>query len=113
METQRLTQVINQIDQINSHDPNQELVNGQKVPKELVYSQRMTKKLMEFAESPPELLQIAARGQHVKRWSIPRDEYPQDRKGYLKWRTMLKMLHAQIVGTSWLKPATLPLMYNT
>ena len=26
---------------------------------------------------------------------FPEDEYPQGRQGYLKWRTQLKLLHAQ------------------
>ncbi|REE02142.1 DUF4202 domain-containing protein [Marinoscillum furvescens] len=90
--------VIDAIDTINGQDPNQEEVNGQAYPKELLYSQRMTDKLLEFEPEASELLQIAARGQHIKRWSIPRESYSMDRKGYLKWRTVLKMKHGEIVG---------------
>lgn len=91
-------QVISAIDAINEQDPNLEKVNGETRPKELLYSERMTDRLKAFVESPSELLQIAARGQHVKRWSIPREDYPMDRKGYLKWRTVLKIKHGEIVG---------------
>lgn len=90
--------VIQEIDAINSTDPNQENVHGKPVPKELLYSQRMTERLFAFATDPSELLQIAARGQHIRRWEIPRSDYPMDRKGYLKWRTKLKLMHAEIVG---------------
>ncbi|MDZ4134321.1 MAG: DUF4202 domain-containing protein, partial [Paracoccaceae bacterium] len=33
-----------------------------------------------------EVLQIAARGQHVERWQLPRTDYPEGRDGYLEWR---------------------------
>jgi hypothetical protein len=39
-------------------------------------------------------LRIAARAQHIRRWEIPRDSYPRDRLGYLKWRTDLQQFHA-------------------
>jgi len=29
------------------------------------------------------------------RWSIPREDYPKDRAGYLKWRTTLYDFHAE------------------
>ena len=39
-------------------------------------------------------LRIAARGHHVRRWAIPRGEYPLGRRGYLRWRQALQELHA-------------------
>ncbi|MCP5094775.1 MAG: DUF4202 domain-containing protein [Chloroflexi bacterium] len=41
-----------------------------------------------------EALQIAARTLHIRRWEIPRESYPRNRTGYLKWRTNLKYFHA-------------------
>ncbi len=43
-------------------------------------------------------LQLAVRGQHLRRWQLPRSDYPMDRVGYLKWRTELKNLHAAELG---------------
>jgi hypothetical protein len=40
-------------------------------------------------------LRLAARCQHLCRWTIPRNRYPMDRAGYLKWRTELKEFHAE------------------
>jgi hypothetical protein len=37
---------------------------------------------------------LAARCQHLCRWLIPRDSFPQTRAGYLKWREELKKFHA-------------------
>lgn len=92
---QRLDQVIQAVDRINATDPNLE-ADG--TPKELAYSQRMTQMLADFEPEASELLQIAARAQHIKRWSIPRDSYPMDRTGYLTWRTKLKKFHGALTG---------------
>src|SRR4029453_9798898 len=37
----------------------------------------------------------AARAHHLRRWAIPRDDYPRDRAGYLRWRTALRRQHAE------------------
>lgn len=92
-----LDKIFDKIDAVNSLDPNMDESDGQSFPKEILYSQRMTELLHEFAGDPSEALQVAARGQHIKRWSIPRSDYPMDRKGYLKWRTKLKLLHGELM----------------
>lgn len=48
--------------------------------------------------SPSENLRLAARGQHIERWTRPREAAPPDRAGYLKWRESLKEFHAQRVA---------------
>ncbi len=93
----RLQNTLNAIDEINAQDPNQENLAWTSAPKELLYGQRMTQALKSFGQQS-ELLQIAARGQHLKRWAIPRQDYPMDRPGYLKWRTQLKIMHGELVG---------------
>ena len=94
-----LKDILLRIDEINSADPNQEQAeDGKLFPKEVLYSQRMTETLYEFISNPSEALQIAARGQHIQRWAIPRSDYPMDKKGYIKWRTVLKTYHAELVG---------------
>ena len=93
--TNRFQQAIEKIDQENQQDPNTELFNGQEQPKEFLYSQRMTNWLMKFQPNASEALQLAARSQHICRWTIPRESYPMDRKGYLRWRTELKRFHAE------------------
>ena len=45
-----------------------------------------------------EELQLAVRGQHLCRWQIPRETYPMDRAGYLKWRNDCKQMHAEKLG---------------
>ena len=95
----RFEATIKDIDAANNEDPNLVLHNGKKMARELLYSQRMTETLFQYDEDPEEALQLAARGQHIRRWAIPRNEYPMDRKGYLRWRTKLKLMHADLIGT--------------
>lgn len=92
----RFNRTLAAFDQANAADPHREKdAEGNLMPKELLYGQRMSDTLEEFAPEAPECLQLAARCQHIQRWTIPRSQYPMDRKGYLKWRTQLKMFHGQ------------------
>ncbi|MCH7891182.1 MAG: DUF4202 domain-containing protein [Gemmatimonadetes bacterium] len=93
-DSDRFQQVIRNIDEANGEDPNSEIVDGVAQPKELVYGRRMQKWVEELDPQAPEALRIAARSQHLRRWEIPRSDYPMDRKGYLRWRTTLYVYHA-------------------
>jgi len=92
-------QAIDKFDEENSQDPNKETFEDSEYPKELLYAERMTEQLLKFQPKANEALQLAARSQHICRWTKPRDEYPMDRKGYLLWRTELKGFHAEKAGT--------------
>lgn len=93
----RFTRAIKAIDEINSKDPSVEELDSVQYPAALLYSQRMTDILHQFDPEADELLRLAARGQHIKRWSIPRESYAMHRKGYLQWRTQLKKMHADLM----------------
>jgi hypothetical protein len=41
---------------------------------------------------------LAARAHHLRRWALPRADYPEGRAGYLRWRTTLKKRHAEEVA---------------
>ena len=83
------------IDAENAQDPNSELYQSKTYPKELLYSNRMYERLMSFYPNASEEIQIAAKAQHICRWKMPRESFPMDRVGYLKWREELKKFHAQ------------------
>ena len=82
----RFDVAIRLIDQANAEDPH---------GKELLYSQRMSNWLERVEPGASEALRLAARAQHVRRWAIPRSDYPMDRIGYLTWRTTLGKFHAE------------------
>jgi hypothetical protein len=85
----RFTATIARIDAANAQDPH---------GKELLYAQRMTAWLARLDPAASEPLRIATRAQHVRRWIVPRGDYPMDRIGYLKWRTTLYKFHADEVS---------------
>jgi hypothetical protein len=94
----RLDDAFRRFDEANAEDPNREIVNGEALPKELVYGRRMSERLDAFAPDAPETVKLAARAQHIRRWEVPRDSYPEGRAGYLKWRTDLYKRHGDIAG---------------
>ena len=94
----RFDEVIAAIDSTNARDPNRVEVAGRLAPAELVYGQRMSETLARMAPDASEHLRIAARGQHIERWTSPRNRYPAGRTGYLSWRKDLKDYHASRVG---------------
>jgi hypothetical protein len=83
-------------DSYHREDPNTEIVDGKEFPAELLYAERMSECLARFAPDAGEAVKLAARCQHIGRWEIPRNQYPMDRKGYLRWRTDEKIHHARI-----------------
>jgi len=95
----RFTEALRLFDAANSEDPNLEPgPDGQPVPKELLYAQRMTACLARVAPDAPEAMQLAARAQHIRRWHIPRSDYPMTRPAYHQWRNALKNYHAELAG---------------
>ncbi|UCV30056.1 DUF4202 domain-containing protein [Ferribacterium limneticum] len=87
-------QAIALFDAANAQDPNQD--EGQ--PKELLYARRMTEMIGRFAPEASEVAQLAVRAQHIKRWTVPRSNYPLGKPGYFAWRTGLYRFHAETAG---------------
>lgn len=94
VDTPRLRRAFEAIDRVNAQDPRRVTVNGRSVAANLIYGQRMSEELMRFAPQASEALQIAARGQHIERWTIPRAAFPMTRTGYHQWRRTLQDHHA-------------------
>ena len=93
-----LKTVLQRIDDANAADPRREEYAGESWPKEQLYGRRMHEWVLRLAPDASEVLQIAARGQHLRRWEIPRSDYPMDRAGYHQWRTTLYAFHGDRVG---------------
>ena len=94
----QLEQVLSAIDDINSQDSNITLLNNKEHPKELLYGQRMTACLMQHWPQANELLQIAARAQHIKRWHLKRNEFEKGKAGYYQWRIALGKFHGELAA---------------
>lgn len=86
------------IDTANSQDPNQVSAEGKEWPKELLYSNRMSDMLWRYAPGADDAMKLAIRSQHIQRWKSPRNAYPMDRIGYLKWRKDLYKIQGNAVA---------------
>jgi len=91
----RFEAALRRFDEENARDPNQEIVEGVAQPRELVYARRLYDWVLKLAPNASQELLLAARSQHICRWTIPRNNYPMDRVGYLKWRNDLKQFHSE------------------
>lgn len=94
----RFKDVMSAIDAVNAEDPNLVRIDGKELPAELVYGRRMSETLGRMDADASECLQIAARGQHIGRWRLPRKNYPPGRSGYLEWRRYQRDCQAKRLG---------------
>lgn len=85
---------IGEIDLLNDDDPTRKGFMGHNLGYELWFSIQLTRWVLTLEPAASEALMLAARGQHICRWMIPREDYTRDRPGYLKWRADLKKFHA-------------------
>jgi len=97
-DSQRFDAAIRRFDQENYKDPNVLESGGRRRPRELVYAEWLTDWVLRLSPNASEELRLAARCQHLCRWTIPRNSYPMTRVGYLQWREGLKKFHAAKAG---------------
>ena len=89
--------VIKAIDEANQGSPRKTIVDGLERSYENVYSERMSRTLARMYPEASELLKIAARAQHIRRWDIPRGDFPLGPKGYNQWRKTCREHHGEIM----------------
>ena len=94
----RLARTLVAIDAANADDPRKVETAHGPVPFEGLYAERMTTALARVYPEASELLQIAARAQHLRRWEILRSDFPEGRVGYNDWRKTCRAHHAARVG---------------
>lgn len=98
MSTSLLNKTITLFDAFNRQDPNLILWDGVDYPFEYFYALQLCNWVKKLASDPTEALLLASRSQHIGRWQIPREQYPQGKPGYFKWRTDLAKYHAEKAG---------------
>lgn len=84
------------IDTAHAADPKR-TDNG--LPAELVYADRVEAWVTRLDRAAAPLLRLAARCQHLERWSVPRDRFPLDKPGYHAWRKSLYVIQAERART--------------
>jgi len=95
---ERLDATLAGIDAANAADPASEVIGGEERPAALLYSERMTGWLARIEPEASDELCIAVRAQHIERWTMPRNGFPMNREGYLRWRSELAKYHATRAG---------------
>jgi hypothetical protein len=95
----RLSKAFAAIDAANGGDPNRIVARGVERPKELAHAELVTEWVSRLRPDPGELLLVAARGHHLRRWQSPRSSYPEGRAGYLRWRRDLSERQATELGS--------------
>jgi hypothetical protein len=98
MGSARLEAAVSAIDEANASDPNVLVIDGVERPKEQAHAEMMTAWVLRLDPDADEAQLLAARAHHLRRWTVPRTDYPDGRSGYLRWRTALKAQHADEVG---------------
>ncbi len=98
MSAGRFDAAIAAIDAANADDPNRLVVRGRERPKEQAHAELMTEWVSRLDPAADEAQLLAARAHHLRRWSLPRADFPAGRRGYLRWRTELRKRHAAEVG---------------
>jgi hypothetical protein len=88
----------NDIDEANAHDPNQVRVRGGVHPLALVHGQYAVEWVQQLHAAPSELLLLAARAHHLRRWELPRSRYPEGKVGYHQWKRDQRARHAADVA---------------
>ncbi|KAL9601353.1 MAG: hypothetical protein Q9179_002896 [Wetmoreana sp. 5 TL-2023] len=86
------------IDEAHAQDPKKVQSDQGLQPYELFYSNKMSDYLARRDPNASELLQLAIRAQHLRRWEVPRDSYAKNKTGYHLWRTYLKKRQAELVA---------------
>jgi hypothetical protein len=88
-------QAFEYFDAYNRLDPTVIRYEGHEYPFEYFFALRLHEWVRKLEPNAGEPLLLASRCQHIGRWQSAREDYPQGKAGYLKWRTDLKDFHAK------------------
>lgn len=91
----KLELAFQQFDAYNQEDPHIFLWGGLSYPQEYFLALKLHESVLKLNPDASEELLLASRSQHIGRWEIPRESYPEGRDAYLKWRKDLALFHAE------------------
>ena len=91
----KLSAAFEQFDAYNKKDPNSFTWENITYPQEYFLAIKLYEWVKQLDPNASEELLLASRSQHIGRWEIPRNSYPEGREAYLKWRKDLALYHAE------------------
>ncbi|CAB4362713.1 MAG: DUF4202 family protein [Actinobacteria bacterium] len=86
------------IDGANAADPTAVMVRGSERPLALVHGELAAEWVVALLPDADELVSLAARAHHLRRWELPRSSYDAGKAGYLRWKRDQRQRHAHDVG---------------
>lgn len=89
----RFERAVARFDAVHRDDPESMEVDGSAVPRAQWYHARLRHWVERLDGKSSEAMRLAARCQHLRRWAIPRADYPPGPGGYRRWREALTELH--------------------
>jgi len=91
---QRMQRAFAALDAANAGDPHVLILHGEARPKERAHAELACGWVRKLQPEAGELLLLAARAHHLRRWELPRAAFPAGRAGYLAWRREAQRRHA-------------------
>jgi hypothetical protein len=91
----KLVEAFQAFDDYNRKDPHTFVWEGHSYPQEYFLALKLYEWVLKLNPDADEELLLASRSQHIGRWEIPRESYPDGREAYLKWRKDLALFHAE------------------
>ena len=86
---------VSQFDSVHRGDPETVIAQGSEIPRACFYHERLVYWVERLDENASEPLRLAAYCQHLRRWKIPRADYPEGLTGHRRWRRALSDFHVQ------------------
>lgn len=84
------------MDRVSDEDPTRVEDAGRSLGAALLYAERMSACLSRHFPGASPALRLAVRAQHLGRFRLPRQSYPEGRAGYLAWRAEQARRHAAL-----------------
>ncbi len=96
--SERYATAVSIIDSANAEDPTHVEVRGERLPLALAHGRLAAEWMARLVPDADEALLLAARAHHLRRFAVPRSDYPEGRAGYLRWRRDQKDRHANEIA---------------
>lgn len=91
---ERFRRADERFEQAHREDPERVRIDGEETPFAVHYHRRLAHWVGLTTSEPSEALRLAARCQHIRRWTLARRDFPEGPEGYKKWRSTLARQHA-------------------
>lgn len=95
---ERFNRAVNRFFAVHAEDPRTLCHGGEAEPESVVYHRRMRDWLAAIEPDASVELRLAVCCQHIRRWTLARDRYPEGKLGYKKWRYDLAVFHGETGG---------------